>query len=174
MHKQNRSPVIKVTHLSKTFGNVEALRDVNLEIYAGEILAIVGDNGAGKSTLIKILAGALTADSGAITIGERNYRSISPSQAIRLGIATVYQDLALVDCRDVVSNVFLGREPNEAKEAIKAGKLDGSIAYSMDAYAKAGILLSLKTIQGMEVPPQVNSPLAVVTKENIKEYENWH
>jgi len=57
---------------------------------------------------------------------------------------------------------------------IKTGKLDGSIAYSMDAYAKAGILLALKTIQGMEVPAQVNSPLAVVTKENIAEYENWH
>ena len=63
---------------------------------------------------------------------------------------------------------------DEAKEAMKTGKLDGSIAYSMDAYAKAGILLSLKTIQGMEVPKQVNSPLAVVTKENIKDYENWH
>ncbi|MGS0764818.1 sugar ABC transporter substrate-binding protein [Syntrophomonas curvata] len=63
---------------------------------------------------------------------------------------------------------------NEAKEAIKAAKLDGSIAYSMDAYAKAGILLALKTIQGMDVPEQVNSPLAVVTKENIQEYENWH
>jgi len=63
---------------------------------------------------------------------------------------------------------------NEAKEAIKTGKLDGSIAYSMDAYAKAGILLALKTIQGMDVPAQVNSPLAVVTKENIKEYETWH
>ncbi|MDD4802960.1 MAG: substrate-binding domain-containing protein [Syntrophomonas sp.] len=63
---------------------------------------------------------------------------------------------------------------DEAKEAIQAGKLDGSIAYSMDAYAKAGILLALKTIQGMEVPKQVNSPLAVVTKENIKEYETWH
>lgn len=63
---------------------------------------------------------------------------------------------------------------NEAKEAIKIGKLDGSIAYSMDAYAKAGIILALKTIQGMEVPKQVNSPLAVVTKENIQEYETWH
>jgi ABC-type sugar transport system substrate-binding protein len=62
---------------------------------------------------------------------------------------------------------------DEAKEAMKTGKLDGSIAYSMDAYAKAGILLSLKTIQGMDVE-QINSPLAVVTKENIQEYETWH
>ncbi len=63
---------------------------------------------------------------------------------------------------------------DEAKEAISSGKLDGSIAYSMDAYAKAGIILCLKTIQDMEVPAQVNSPLEVVTKENIKEYQNWH
>jgi len=63
---------------------------------------------------------------------------------------------------------------DEAKEAIGTGKLDGSIAYSMDAYAKAGIILCLKTIQGMEVPKQVNSPLAVVTRENIQEYKNWH
>lgn len=62
---------------------------------------------------------------------------------------------------------------NEAKEAIEAGKLDGSIAYSMDAYAKAGIMLCLKTIQGMEVK-EIRSPLAVVTKENIQEYKNWH
>lgn len=63
---------------------------------------------------------------------------------------------------------------DEAKAAISTGKLDGSIAYSMDAYAKAGILLCLKTIQGMDVPQTVKSPLAVVTKENIKEYSNWH
>ncbi len=63
---------------------------------------------------------------------------------------------------------------NEAKAAIGTGKLDGSIAYSMDAYAKAGILLCLKSIQGMDVPETVKSPLAVVTKENIKEYSNWH
>jgi len=63
---------------------------------------------------------------------------------------------------------------DEAKEAIGTGKIDGSIAYSMDAYAKAGIILCLKTIQGMDVPPQVNSPLAVVTKENIQDYQSWH
>ncbi len=63
---------------------------------------------------------------------------------------------------------------DEAKEAMGSGKIDGSIAYSMDAYAKAGIILCLKTIQGMDVPKQVLSPLAVVTKENIQEYSNWH
>ncbi len=111
MSNQSIEPIVKAAHLSKSYGNIEALRDVNLEIYAGEILAIVGDNGAGKSTLIKILAGALTADQGKIMVGDKIYRSFSPAKAIRLGISTVYQDLALVDCRDVVSNIFLGREP---------------------------------------------------------------
>lgn len=110
MPNQSIEPTIKITHLSKSFGNIVALRDVDLEIYSGEILAIVGDNGAGKSTLIKMLAGALTPDQGKIMIGDKSYSSLSPGKAIRLGISTVYQDLALVDCRDVVSNIFLGRE----------------------------------------------------------------
>lgn len=113
MSKKQRTtePIIKITHLSKSFGNIEALIDVSLEIYAGEILAIVGDNGAGKSTLIKLLSGALTPDNGQIMVGDKSYSSMTPGKAISLGISTVYQDLALVDCRDVVSNIFLGREP---------------------------------------------------------------
>ena len=104
-------PVIKIYHLSKSFGNIEALIDVSLEIYTGEILAIVGDNGAGKTTLIKLLSGALTPDRGQIMVGDKSYSSMTPGKAISLGISTVYQDLALVDCRDVVSNIFLGKEP---------------------------------------------------------------
>jgi len=110
MSNQNIEPAIKIAHLSKSFGNIVALRDVSLEIYAGEILAIVGDNGAGKSTLIKLMAGALIPDRGQIMVGDKIYSSLSPAKAISLGISTVYQDLALVDCRDVVSNIFLGRE----------------------------------------------------------------
>ncbi|KAF1084771.1 Arabinose import ATP-binding protein AraG [Sporotomaculum syntrophicum] len=74
-------------------------------------MAIVGDNGAGKSTLIKLLSGALAPDHGQIMVGDKSYSSMTPGKAISLGISTVYQDLALVDCRDVVSNIFLGREP---------------------------------------------------------------
>ncbi|MDD4802962.1 MAG: ATP-binding cassette domain-containing protein [Syntrophomonas sp.] len=110
-------PVVRVSHLSKSYGNITALRDVSLDIYTGEILAIVGDNGAGKSTLIKTLSGAIKADSGYIQVGEQSYHFLSPTKAIRLGISAVYQDLALVDCRDVVCNIFLGRE------IVKAGLL---------------------------------------------------
>jgi len=111
LSNQSMEPTIKIAHLSKSFGNIEALRDVSLDIYSGKILAIVGDNGAGKSTLIKILSGALTADQGQIMVDDKVYSSLSPGKAISLGISTVYQDLALVDHLDVVSNIFLGREP---------------------------------------------------------------
>ncbi len=111
MSNQSKEPTVKIAYMSKAFGNIDALRNVCLEIYSGEILAIVGDNGAGKSTLIKILAGVLSADQGQIIVGDKSYNSLSPGKAISLGISTVYQDLALVDCRDVASNIFLGREP---------------------------------------------------------------
>lgn len=124
MSNQKTTPLVKTTHLRKSYGNIEALRDVSLEIYAGEILAIVGDNGAGKSTLIKILAGALKADYGNITVGDKSYRSLSPGKAIHLGISTVYQDLALVDCRDVVSNIYLGREPIYAGFLVDRRKME--------------------------------------------------
>lgn len=117
------NPVVRISHLSKSFGNIIALQDVSLDIYSGEILAIVGDNGAGKSTLIKILAGVVKADSGNIQVEGQSYHSLSPNKAIRLGISTVYQDLALVDCRDVVSNIYLGREIVRAGLLINRGKM---------------------------------------------------
>lgn len=104
------APILKVRGISKAFGHIQALQKVDLEAYAGEVLAIVGDNGAGKSTLIKILSGALKPDEGEINIGEKVFRFLSPAQAIEMGISTVYQDLALVNCRDVPANVFMGRE----------------------------------------------------------------
>jgi D-xylose transport system ATP-binding protein len=96
--------------MTKRFGQVKALVDADLELYAGEVVALVGDNGAGKSTLIKAIAGVQPADEGDITIDGRQVKIRSASDAYKHGIATVYQDLALCDNLDVVANLFLGGE----------------------------------------------------------------
>jgi len=103
-------PVLSMRGITKSFGPVHALRNVAFDVYPGEVVAIVGDNGAGKSTLAKVLAGVHSQDSGTITF-EGEVVTIPDSAASRgLGIATVFQDLALCDNLDVVSNLFLGRE----------------------------------------------------------------
>jgi ABC-type sugar transport system ATPase subunit len=104
-------PVLRARGLSKAFGHVQALVDTDVDLRAGEILAIVGDNGAGKSTLIKCLSGAYVPDQGQIFVGGQPVQVRSPRDAQMLGIATVYQDLALVDQRDVATNLCMGREP---------------------------------------------------------------
>ena len=96
--------------IRKSFGSVEALRGVDLEVRPGEIMALVGDNGAGKSTLVKSLAGALLADEGEILVDSRPVKIAKPQDAVAAGIETVYQDLALCDNLDVVANLYLGRE----------------------------------------------------------------
>jgi D-xylose transport system ATP-binding protein len=104
-------PILEMKRISKSFGAVQALTDVDFEVYGGEVVALVGDNGAGKSTLIKCLSGAHTADAGTILIDGGEVKITIPSDATRLGVETVYQDLALCDNLDVVANMFLGREP---------------------------------------------------------------
>ena len=94
---------------------MQALTDVDFEVYPAEVVALVGDNGAGKSTLIKCVSGAHMADQGTIFINGEEVKIHTPSDATRLGIETVYQDLALCDNLDVVANMFLGREQAEPK-----------------------------------------------------------
>jgi len=96
--------------VTKRFGAVEALVDVDFEVDAGEVVALVGDNGAGKSTLIKAIAGVQPADAGEYWIDGRRVSLRTPAEATRAGIATVYQDLALCDNLDVVANLYLGAE----------------------------------------------------------------
>jgi D-xylose transport system ATP-binding protein len=96
--------------ISKSFGAVQALTDIDLDIYAGEVVALVGDNGAGKSTLIKILAGVHPPDAGVVSFDGEPVAIPTPTASRALGIATVFQDLALCDNLDVVANLFLGRE----------------------------------------------------------------
>ncbi|MET8556284.1 ATP-binding cassette domain-containing protein [Streptomyces sp. NPDC004959] len=104
------APVLALRGVSKRFGAVQALTDVELEVHAGEVLALVGDNGAGKSTLVKTIAGAHSIDDGVIEWEGRPVSINRPHDAQELGIATVYQDLSLCDNLDVVGNLFLGRE----------------------------------------------------------------
>ncbi len=103
------TPVLSLRGISKRFGAVQALTDVELDVYAGEVVALVGDNGAGKSTLIKVISGVGPADEGTIEWQGRRVEINRPYDAQQLGIATVYQDLALCDNLDVVANLFLGR-----------------------------------------------------------------
>ncbi|MFC5885239.1 ATP-binding cassette domain-containing protein [Kitasatospora sp. CM 4170] len=104
------APVLALREVSKRFGAVQALTDVDLDVHAGEVVALVGDNGAGKSTLVKTIAGVHPIDEGTISWEGREVRIARPQDAQTLGIATVYQDLALCDNLDVVANLFLGRE----------------------------------------------------------------
>jgi ABC-type sugar transport system ATPase subunit len=111
MAEETSTPYVTGTGLSKSFGHVRALHDVNVEIFEGQVLAIVGDNGAGKSTLTNILSGVFQPDEGTITVAGQPVEMRNPHMARDLGIATVFQNLALVDARDVACNLFLGREP---------------------------------------------------------------
>lgn len=96
--------------IHKSFGAVAALTDASLDVNKGEVMGLVGDNGAGKSTLIKILSGVYPADEGTISINGQEVHITSPTDALDVGVATVYQDLALCDNLSVVDNLFLGRE----------------------------------------------------------------
>ncbi len=117
------APFVRGRALSKSFGHVRALQDVDLDIRQAEVLAIVGDNGAGKSTLTKILSGVYQPDRGEIQVNGRVVRISNPHEARELGIATVFQNLALVDSRDVAANLFLGREPTRWKFFVDRKKM---------------------------------------------------
>jgi simple sugar transport system ATP-binding protein len=106
-----QGPVLyEAQHISKSFGAVTALRDVNMRLHKGEVLGLVGDNGAGKSTFIKILTGFHAPDAGTLTFEGHPIKLGSPTDARRIGIQTVYQDLALIKDLSVFHNMFLGRE----------------------------------------------------------------
>ena len=102
--------ILAMRGINKHFGAVQALTEIDLDVYAGEVVALVGDNGAGKSTLVKTLAGVYPPDGGTIEYEGGQVAIGSPADARNLGIATVFQDLALCDNLDVVSNLWLGRE----------------------------------------------------------------
>ena len=110
MNANGSTPVLALKGVTKSFGPVQALQDVDFEVQPGEVVALVGDNGAGKSTLVKTIAGIHPPDSGTISFEGNEVTIGGPHDAVELGIATVYQDLALCDNLDVVGNLYLGSE----------------------------------------------------------------
>ena len=144
----NAQPVLSARGLIKTYGRVVGLDGVDLDLYPGEILAIIGDNGAGKSTLVKALTGAVIPDSGEVTLDGKPVQFRSPQEARMAGIETVYQTLAVAPALDIASNLFLGREQR------RPGPL-GSIFRMLDkkgmkaAAGKSVSDLGIGTIQNM-------------------------
>ncbi len=116
-------PYLVLRDISKSFPGVKALDGVSLEVQAGECHALVGENGAGKSTLMKILAGALLPDAGAVTIGGRQAQIDSPLSARRLGVSMIYQELNLLPELTVAENIFLGREPSSRSGLLNRRKM---------------------------------------------------
>ena len=150
------TPILQARGLTKRFGRVTALDQADFELYAGEILAVIGDNGAGKSTLIKALTGAIAPDHGEILMDGRPIHFRSPMDARRAGIETVYQNLALSPALSIVDNLFLGRE-------IKAKGPLGTLFRKLDKASMQKIAreklseLGLLTIQNINQPVETLS-----------------
>ena len=122
--KSTRSPLVELDDVSKYYGNIRALEGVSLEVHGGEISCVLGDNGAGKSTLIKIIAGLHRHDAGASRIEGEDVSLSNPREALDRGIATVYQDLAVVPLMPVWRNFFLGSEPTKGAGPFKRLDVD--------------------------------------------------
>src|SRR4029077_14813072 len=125
------TPLLQLRNITKSFGSVQALTEVDFEVRSGEVMALVGDNGAGKSTLIKCIAGTHTADSGQIIFEGEEVQIHGPKDAARLGIEVVYQDLALCDNLDVVQNMYLGREAHDRFQRLKEPEMESKTAETM-------------------------------------------
>jgi simple sugar transport system ATP-binding protein len=109
--QEHREPILRVVGLTKHFGGLTAVDGVDMEVYSGEVVGLIGDNGAGKSTLIKMISGVYRPDGGKIFLQGVETTFVSPSEARSLGVETIYQDLALCENLDATVNIFLGREP---------------------------------------------------------------
>jgi D-xylose transport system ATP-binding protein len=122
------APTLELRGISKAFGSVQALSEVDFEVRDGEVMALVGDNGAGKSTLIKCISGIYSADSGEVLFDGAAVSIHGPKDASRLGIEVVYQDLALCDNLDVVQNMYLGRELHDLLQRLQEPEMEQKTA----------------------------------------------
>ena len=125
------TPALEARGVSKSFGSVEALVDVDFEVRSGEVMALVGDNGAGKSTLIKCIAGIYPLDEGEVHSDGRKVSIHGPKDAAKLGIEVVYQDLALCDNLDVVQNMYLGRETHDWLRRLREAPMEARTAETL-------------------------------------------
>ena len=133
-------PLIELRAVDRYFGKVVALRDVSFTVWPGEVHCLLGDNGAGKSTLIKILSGVHPPSRGEILVDGTVVSFRSPKDALDLGIATVYQDIALVRSMSIMRNIFAGREPRAALEFLKMREMRKTTMEILDSYVRiAGI-----------------------------------
>jgi simple sugar transport system ATP-binding protein len=135
------TPLIEVQNVSKYFGSIVALKDVSMTVHAGEVMCLLGDNGAGKSTLIKILSGVYRPDAGHYLFEGRDVRFTSPRDALDAGIATVYQDLAMIPLLSVSRNFFLGSEPTVGWGPLRRFDMRSADRVTRDELGKMGINL---------------------------------
>jgi simple sugar transport system ATP-binding protein len=136
---QNGTPLLEVRNVSKYFGSVIALNDVSMTVRAGEVMCLLGDNGAGKSTLIKTLSGVYRADEGQYLVEGQEVHFSSPRDALDRGIATVYQDLAMIPLMSISRNFFLGSEPTKGWGLFKRFDVKHADQVAREEMAKMGI-----------------------------------
>ncbi len=181
------APIVGMRHISKAFGAVRALTDVDLRLYPGEILGLVGDNSAGKSTLMKILTGAYHRDSGEILVAGAPAHFKSPHESRAAGIEMIYQDFALCGNMDVGQNIFLGRWPrkgffvdrktmySEADVVLKRLKVDVNSVYQRVESLSGGRQQSVAIARAISFDPRVvildepTANLSVMATERLLE-----
>ena len=143
--------LLELKGITKIYSGVTVLEDINISLYKGETLCLVGENGAGKSTMIKIMSGAISPDNGEIVIGEKSYGRLLPQQAIDLGIATIYQDIDLVDNLTVADNVFLGCELRSKKNGFIDSKKQERITNDLLAKLKLTHIQASSMLEDLSV-----------------------
>ncbi len=149
------TPLVEVRNVSKYFGSVIALKDISVSVNAGEVMCLLGDNGAGKSTLIKIFSGVHQPDEGIYLVEGKEVRFSSPRDALNAGIATVYQDLAMIPLMSITRNFFLGSEPTVGWGPFSRFDLETAARVTREELAKMGIQVrdteqSVGTLSGGE------------------------
>jgi D-xylose transport system ATP-binding protein len=145
----NKDPILELRGVSKSFGAVQALYQVDFHVAPGQVMALVGDNGAGKSTLIKSIAGIHTIDEGEVVFDGEAVTIHSPKDAAKLGIEIVYQDLALCDNLDVVQNMFLGREETNSVRRLDETMMEKRASDTLRSLSVTTIQSVRQTVAGL-------------------------